>query len=265
MTVRLRPLLAYLRARLRTSLRASFALRGAFWMQAGLMLVNDLIWMSAWWIFFARFERVGGWTLGDLLTLHAMVAIAVGLTVIPGGGMRVLGKAISDGDLDAVLTQPKPPLLQLVMSRSDAAGWGDLVHGALLLTWVGNVEPARIPLAIVGGLAGASALLSIGVLFQSLAFWLGPIDTLARQLWEFVITFSLYPDRLFGGPLRFVLFTFLPAAFVGWMPAALVREFTWEGLAAVLGAAIAFPLAAAWLFRLGLRSYTSGNRVGQGA
>lgn len=263
--MRLRPLLGYLRARLRTSLRASFALRGAFWMQAGLMLVNDLIWMSAWWIFFARFERVGGWTLYDLLTVHAMVAIAVGLTVIPGGGMRVLGKAISDGDLDAVLTQPKPPLLQLVMSKSDASGWGDLVHGVILLSWVGHVEPARIPLAVLGGIGGASALLSIGVLFQSLAFWLGPVDTLARQMWEFVITFALYPERLFGGPLRFVLFTFLPAAFVGWMPAALVRAFSLETLGFVLAGAVAFPLVASWVFRLGLRSYTSGNRVGQGA
>lgn len=263
--MRLLPLLAYLRARLRTSLRASFALRGAFWMQAGLMLVNDLIWMSAWWIFFARFDRVGGWTLSDMLTVHAMVAIAVGLTVIPCGGSRVLGKAISDGDLDAVLTQPKPALLQLVMSRSDASGWGDLVHGAILLTWVGNVEPARIPLAVLGGIGGASALLSIGILFQSLAFWLGPVDTLARQMWEFVITFALYPERLFGGPLRFVLFTFLPAAFVGWMPAELVRDVSWGGLGSVLAGTIGFPLLAAWVFRLGLRSYTSGNRVGQGA
>ncbi len=33
----------------------------------------------------------------------------------------------------------------------------------------------------------------------------------------------------------------------------------------VFAGTVAFPLVAAWVFRLGLRSYTSGNRVGQGA
>jgi hypothetical protein len=39
-------------------------------------------------------------------------------------------------------------------------------------------------------------LLACGIIFFSLAFWLGR-NTVARQLWELLITFSLYPE-LFG-------------------------------------------------------------------
>jgi len=50
--------------------------------------------------------------------------------------------------------------------------------------------------------ASALILVACGVVFFS------PVAT---QLWELLVTFSLYPEPLFGGALRLVLFTVLPA------------------------------------------------------
>jgi hypothetical protein len=41
------------------------------------------------------------------------------------------------------------------------------------------------------------------------------VDTLAGHLWELVVMFSCYPEPLFGGVLRLLLFTVLPAGFIG--------------------------------------------------
>ena len=49
--------LRFLRALVATNLKASFALRGAFWMQVFFMLFNNLIFFVMWWIFFDRFEE----------------------------------------------------------------------------------------------------------------------------------------------------------------------------------------------------------------
>lgn len=260
--MRVRSTLRFLRALLATNLKASFALRGAFWMQAVFMLANDLIFFTVWWIFFARFESIGGWRLPDMMRLYAVLAGAFGAAVVLGGGVRELARTISDGDLDAFLTQPKHPLVHVVASKTNAAGWGDLANCALLLSLSGTVTLASIPLVLVAVAAGAVVFVSVGVLFHSAAFWLGPVQTLARQMWEFLITFACYPDTLFAGGLRVLLFTALPAAFVGWLPAGLVADFTWGRLAGVVLGALGFAALAVLVFHAGLRRYASGNRFG---
>jgi ABC-2 type transport system permease protein len=86
------------------------------------------------------------------------------------------------------------------------------------------------------------------------------VETLARQLWELLITFSLYPEPLFGGVLRLVLFTLLPAGFVGYVPARLVQHPS-AGAALLLAAGVCAYLAiAVAVFDRGLRRYSSGSR-----
>jgi ABC-2 type transport system permease protein len=101
-----------------------------------------------------------------------------------------------------------------------------------------------------------------GVLFHATAFWLGPVNSLARQAWEFLITFSVYPHTIYGGVLRLLLFTALPAGFVGFLPVELVRRFEWTTLAALVGGSLVYAVLAVVVFRLGLRRYESGNRFG---
>src|SRR6058998_2550208 len=83
---------------------------------------------------------------------------------------------------------------------------------------------AHAPFVVAAIVASALVFVACGIVFFSLAFWLGKVDTVARQLWELLITFSLYPEPLFGGVLRLALFTVLPAGFVGYVPARFVQK-----------------------------------------
>lgn len=245
-----------------TNLKASLALRGAFWLQATFMLLNNVTFFTMWLIFFDRFEQVGGWQLHDVTVVFGVVAGGFGLAAVLAGGVPVLAKAIVEGELDPLLVQPKSALVQSAASRSTASGWGDLATGVGFLAIGGRSDVGILltaPLAIV---ASGAAFAGMGILFQSLAFWLGRVETLARQLAEFTLTFSLYPRPLFGGALRVLLFTAVPAGFVGWLPVNAVRE---PGAAttalALVGAGGLFALAAV-VFERGLRQYESGNRFG---
>src|SRR5262249_29457101 len=75
-----------------------------------------------------------------------------------------------------------------------------------------------IPLVVLGIVASAIVLLASGVIFFSLAFWLGRVETAARQVFESLVTFALYPEPLFGGALRLVVFCFLSAGGGGLLP-----------------------------------------------
>jgi ABC-2 type transport system permease protein len=79
---------------------------------------------------------------------------------------------------------------------------------------------------------------------------------------EFTLTFSLYPRTLFSGELSFVLYTVLPAGFVGFVPAELVRAPSPALAAAALAAAGVWVGLALFVFRRGLARYASGNRIG---
>jgi viologen exporter family transport system permease protein len=259
-----RALLVFWRALLATNLRAAYALRGAFWTQVLLMVVNDLVWFSVWWVYFARFETMAGWRLNDLMTLYGVIVAGFGTAVVLGGGVRVLAETISEGALDSFLAQPKPALLHVISSKTVASGWGDIATAVLFLALSGHAtvpDALRAALAVV---ASAVSILSAGVLFHALAFWLGPVQAFSRQLWEFLITFSHYPDTLFGGGMRFLLFTLIPAGVVAWVPADFVRAFSWERLATLLAASAGLALAAGLTWRAGLRRYASGSRIGAG-
>jgi ABC-type uncharacterized transport system permease subunit len=74
-----------------------------------------------------------------------------------------------------------------------------------------------------------------------------------------------YPADLFSRSLSIVLFillfTILPAAFIGAVPAEFVRTFTWSALAQLLAAALIFLSLAVLAFQRGLRRYESGSAI----
>ena len=245
-----------------TNLRASFALRGAFLLQAAFMIVNNLAFFAFWGILFGRFREIGGWKLGDMATLWGVVGCGYGLAVVLLGGTRSLARAIVDGELDPLLVQPKPVLVQAVASSSAASGWGDLAMGVLMLGISGHLAPSSLPFALVAVAVCGLVFTASAVVAQSLAFWLGDVSELARQLWNFTLNFSLYPRPLFGGAISFLLYTVLPAGFVGFLPVDLVRAPSLGLLLTVLAGCALWILLALAVFHAGLRRYESGSGFG---
>lgn len=256
----IRSTMRYLGALTGASLKSSLALRGAFLMQAALMMINNLIFFAVWMIFYARFDDIGGWHRADMAALFGITAAGWGLSVVFMGGVRDMARTIHDGELDIYLTQPGYPLVRALASRLHASGWGDLVTAIILLSSLAGLCAADIPLAVLSAICAALIFTASGVILHSVAFWAGDVNTTARLMTEWVMLFSIYPQTIYSGALRVILFTVLPAGFIGYIPVTVLREPSWALLAAMVGATVFYVALALIVFHLGLRRYASGSR-----
>jgi ABC-2 type transport system permease protein len=252
--------LGFARALVATNIKASLALRGAFVVQALFMALNNVTFFVFWWVLMQRTPSLRGWRLVDIQVLFGVVAAGYGLTVTLAGGVRYLGQAIEEGVLDTLLTQPRPVLLHALGLRLQPSGFGDMLSGLLFIAWSGQLSWRTAPAVALAVVASALVIVACGIVFFGLAFWLGRVDTAARQLWELLLTFSLYPEPLFGGALRFALFTVLPAGFVGYLPARIVRAPSMPDMLMLVIGALMYLVFAVQVFQAGLRRYASGSR-----
>ena len=246
---------------LRHNLMSAMAYRGAFLLQVFGMVLNDLMLLFFWWVLFNRLPTLRGWDLSGVMTIYGVVAFGFGgANVVCGNSFRV-AQAITRGDLDYYLALPADPLIHLLVSRMSISAWGDVLFGLVVFLLASPAPLARLPLFLLLGLTTGLIMVAFGVLAGSLAFWVGNADNLAMQAINALITFGLYPVELFPGLVRVLLYTLIPAAFVGSMPAALLSDFDWGQMAVLLGFTAGITLAARGVFAWGLRRYESGNLV----
>lgn len=247
---------------LKTSMKASVSLRWNFLFEMFLMLLNNMIFFSMWWIFFTQFNDIGGWQFRDMAALMAIGTGAYGLRQICFGGVKPLARHIVSGGLDPFMTQPKNVLVHIIGSRSMPKGWGHLLTSCLLILLTGMTDLYTLSMIFIGIVCGCSVFASMSIISHSLAFWLGPIETLAQKYCDSLFLFALYPSNIYSDILRFMMFTVLPAGLISYLPVELVREFSWMHLAAVIGGACFLWIFSFSIFYLGLRRYESGNQVG---
>ena len=240
---------------------SAMAYRGAFLLQVFGMMLNDAMLLFFWWVLFDRLPTLQGWDLAGVMTLYGIVAFGFGAaTVVCGNAFRV-ARTIASGDLDYYLALPADPLVHLLVSRMSLPGWGDALFGLAVFLVATPGRWGSLPLFLLLGLAAGLILIAFSVLVGSLAFWLGSADNLAMQAINAMITFSLYPVEIFPGVIRVLLYTLIPAAFVGSMPAGLLSDFDWGRLGMLMAFTTGILLAARWVFQRGLRRYESGNLV----
>jgi ABC-2 type transport system permease protein len=254
--------LDYLFALARTALKASLALRAVFVAQATFMAINNLLYFSIWWVLLERFPSIGGYTLADMALLFGVCASGFGVAVLVCGGMFQLGRHIGDGDLDAMLCQPRNVLWRALASHSQASGFGDIASGFLLIALSGHVPFGRFPVVLLAVALSATTLVASCVMGQALVFWLGRVERLSRTFFEFVLTLATQPPTLFSGGVKLLMFTLLPAAFVSHVPANVIRDWHVRDLGLATAGTVLYAACTVWVFGRGLRRYESGSRFG---
>ena len=246
---------------LRHNLMSVMAYQGAFLLQVFGMVLNDAMLLFFWWILFTRLPTLRGWTMTQVMTLYAVVAFGFGVANVVCGNAFLVARVIVRGDLDYYLALPADPLVHLLVAHMSLSAWGDLLFGLLLFVIIALGQWANLLLFLLLGLLTGIIFVAFGVLVGSLAFWVGNADNLAAQAINALVTFGLYPVEIFPGVVQWLLYTLIPAAFVGSLPASLLSEFGWGRLAGLVVFTAGVGLAAWAVFRWGLRRYESGNLV----
>ncbi|MGB4337312.1 MAG: ABC-2 family transporter protein [Bacillota bacterium] len=243
------------------NLAAAMEYKAGFVSQVVFMLLNDMFLLFFWWIVFRRVSSIGGWTFQHVIAMHATLATSFGISVAVFGNSQGLPRIIAEGQLDYYLLLPRDPLLHVLVSRSDISGLGDVAFGIVAMALLGRERLSSLPVLCITALAGAAIFTSFNVIAGTLAFFVGHAQTISDQVGNALITFSTYPEPVFKGAVRVLLYTLLPAGFMVYLPVRLVSAFDPFVLAAILSFAAASIAAAGWAFRRGLKRYESGSLV----
>jgi ABC-2 type transport system permease protein len=245
----------------RHNLMSAMAYRGAFLLQVVGMILNNSMLLFFWWILFSRLPTLRGWTMSQVMVLYALVAFGSGAANIVCGNAFLVARTIVRGELDYYLALPADPLVHLLVSRMSLSAWGDLLFGLGVFLIADPAWIRHLPLFLLLGLLAGLVFVAFSVLVGSLAFWVGNADNLAAQAINALITFGIYPIEIFPSAVQWLLYTLIPAAFIGSMPAALLTEFDAGQMALLVAVTAGLVLLARVVFQWGLRRYESGNLV----
>ena len=242
---------------------AGMEYRTSFYVQIVGMALNNSAFIVFWVILFDRIGgSIQGYEFADVMFLWALVAAGVGLAGVVMANASQISRIIYQGDLDVYLLQPKPLIPNLVASRMSIASWGDLSYGIVLFFATQPVRLDTVVLFFTFTLLAALLMTALRVGYHSITFFAGNAEEFASTASEAVISFTLYPGSIFEGPVLWVLHSLIPAALLAYLPVRLIRNFSLRDFLILLAADLTIVIVAVVVFRLGLRRYESGNRIG---
>ena len=244
---------------LRTATRDAWANRGSFLLQVLIMVANDIVWIIFWTLFFHRVGNLRGWSLQDILVLWAVLTMAGGAALGVLANCRWVGQMASNGQLDEILVLPVSPLRYLLTTRINASNIGDMVFGLALFLLACNPTPERLLLFLATSLCATVVLVSFLVLAGSLSFFAGSRGEQTDSAFNAVLLFAGYPVDFFGGAIKVILYTVVPAAFVTGLPVSLMRHFDVATALIYIAVTAGIAALATTVFTLGLRRYSSGS------
>lgn len=237
--------------------------RTSFLIQVFGMILNNCAFIIFWLMLFQRVGGdINGYGFSEVMFLWALATTGFSISEIFMGNSRSISSIIYKGELDVYLLQPRSVLPNLVCSRMNISGWGDLIYGIALYVITQPMDPGRIVLFLLFSVLMSVVFVAVRVIYHSLTFYLGNAEQFAGTVSELVIMFTIYPGSIFSGPSTWILHTVIPSALVAWIPAQLFVQFDPVKLLYLLLADSAVIALALILFREGLKRYSSGNRMG---
>jgi|SRR6185436_174263 len=253
--------LKFLMAVWKSNLLSAMEYRVSFLMQVFGMMLNNFMYFAIWIIFFNRFNNVRGWGVNDMYVTFGILASAFGLVSLLFGNAFNLSDIIAKGRLDYYLSMPRPVLLHTIASRLIASGMGDFTYGFISYAMSGYLNWAGFLRFILATLLAATVFAAFLILVQSFAFWVGMMSNFSQLVLNAMLTFGIYPITLFDNYAKVILFTIIPAALMGAVPAEFITRFTWQSLTELLVGAIVLLFLAVTVFRIGLKRYESGSAI----
>ncbi len=243
------------------NLAASMEYRVSFLSQTFGMILNNSTFIFFWWILFNQAETIGGYGFREVMIIWALSSCAYGLTFVLFGNVRRIAQMILNGELDAYLLQPKDVLINIIASNTVISAWGDIFYGLILFIGVNGLGLKQMGLFILFSFTGTVVLSSMLIFANSLTFYMGDSHGISDLITEFMINFCIYPEGIYQGFTKVLVYTVIPAAFISFVPVRLLQAFSWKWFLLLAVAAMVWMLFSYLFFKRGLKKYESGNLI----
>jgi ABC-2 type transport system permease protein len=251
----------FLGAAMQVNFKSVMEYRVNFIIQFFGMMLNNAAFALFWAVLIGRAGLVGGYGFMDIMFIWALVSTSFGLAHILAGNVRMLGRIVMEGGLDVYLLQPKDVMLNLLASRTVVSAWGDFAYGFIVMALLPGTDFMALLLFCSLALPGALIFAATFAAAESLVFFIGNSQAISSALAEFLLSFSLYPEGVFGKSYRWVLYSVIPSGFVAFLPLRIFRALDWPLVPLLWGVALMYAFLSYGLFSAGLRRYESGNRM----
>lgn len=194
----------------------------------------------------------------EVMLLWGLAASSFGLAHILFARVFSLPELIIGGKLDAYLVLPKNVLLSVMTSATSTSSIGDLLYGLLVLC-IFCFSIQRFFLFLLFTVTGAAIITAFALIMGSLSFWFIRADVFGSNMVNSLISFSTYPDGIFKGAARFLLYQIIPVGMAIYHPVHIMMRFDARSLFVVLGYTFFLWAIAIFVFYRGLRRYSSSN------
>lgn len=253
--------LRFLAAVFSVNFKSAIEYKVNFFLQLFGMLLNNGAFILFWLSLLGHTGALGGYQFTDVMFLWSIGPAAFGLAHAFCGNISRLGTMIQQGELDVYLLQPKDPQLHALISRTDVSAWGDVLYAVLVISFLPG-DGLKWGLFVLFSLSGAVIFTATYTLVHSLSFFWGGSLGIFRAFQEFLLSFSLYPEKIFPQGLRWVFYTIIPSGFLVFLPLEVFKQGDFWLIPVILSGTLGYLALSVVVFRWGLRKYESGNLVG---
>lgn len=222
------------------------------------MILNNASFIIQWIVLYSLKDSIGGYTFKQVLLLWGMAASTYGVAHFFFKNAFTLSDTITNGKLDAYLVQPKNVLLSAITMDVEASALGDLIYGYIMLIIYGiNINNFLLftILSIFGGLI----MVNVTVILGSLSFWFNKAEALADIGGRLMVNFATYPEGIFKGITKILLFTIIPVGVINFLPVRILTEFNIYYFLIIMTVTIITTILAFVVFNKGLKRYSSSN------
>lgn len=244
------------------NLAASMEYRTMFITHVLGMALNNSVFIIFWHLIFKNTGTIGNYGFKDIMFIWAVSSSAFGIAHIIFGNCRNLADLIQKGELDVFLLQPKNPLFSILASRTIISAWGDFLYGYTILFIFFGFSFFKVLLFSFLTVSGGIIFVSVFSIAESLTFFMGSSKSISQMIAEFLISFSIYPESIFGDKIRWLFYTLLPAGFISFIPKEIFMNSSYILILLLLAADLFFIILNSIIFKLGLKRYESGNLIG---
>jgi ABC-2 type transport system permease protein len=229
----------------------------------------ELLWISVniimVGVIYSHTSTVAGWSMYEMLILvGTSMVVQRFLMGFFWSGIFEMGRNIRSGAFDFVLAQPGDPLFMASTRKLELDGLLNSVVAIALVAYSARklgLHPGAGDLALYACMLVCGVVIhySALVLAMSLAFWITSSQGVEGSYFT-LMEFSRLPREAFNRGLSIVFVWILPVVVVSNAPArALLHGFQASWAAGLCAATLAWFMLSVFVFRRGLRRYTSAS------
>ena len=222
------------------------------------MILNNSAFIIQWIIIYSLKSNIGGYSFKQILLVWGFAAGSYGFSHFFFKRVYTLSEMITNGKLDSYIVQPKNILLSAITSDVDPSAIGDMVYSIIMMI-ISGLTMSKYLIYILFCICGGIILTDIAVIYGSLSFWLNRADMLAYIGNGLITHFATYPEGIFDGIAKVLLYTIIPVGITNYIPVQIMTNFDFERTFLVIGATFIWTLFAYTIFYKGLRKYSSSN------